>query len=308
VTRRELRRVIELFFSAASFDGDTTRIIQTVADRMVEVGELVDLKVENQRGYSAKPSRWIKLHESDAVLLGTIAMETHNFSPFHPNQFLRRFHPSDKIVTDLSRIGVIEQAFEDWLGQPGWKQFVDPSQATDSLEGLLDWYINRLDTEGSPLRLESTNIIAVNHRPGDFFGSERNPNNSRWVLCDQLGEGIYVGAQPGQNENHWIPLIIRIQKGDSRTLELHCCNDAVANTDLRNWLLVALGARNQQKEVIVLDHEASELQCTIPIPLGIQKILCLIGEPTGEWQRYTVINTVSTGNLVSRYVPEIRVQ
>lgn len=307
VTRRELRRAIEPFFSASSFDGDTKKVIQTVADRMVEVGELADLKVENQRGYSAMPSRWIRLHEHGAVFLGTTATETHRFSKCHPNQILRRFHPSDKFVADLSRIGVIEQAFENWIGQPGWKQLVDSSQVIDSLGGLLDWYINRLDTVGSPLRLESTNILAVDHRPGDFFGSERKPMNSRWIPCDQLGEGIYVGAQPGQNENHWIPLLIRIQKNTSRTLELHCRNNAAANTDLRNWLVVALGAKNQQKEVIVLDHEASEVQCTFPIPSAMRKILCLIGEPTGIW-RYAVNNAVATGSLISRCIPEIRIK
>jgi len=308
VTRRELRCVIEPFFSAASFDGDTGRIIQKVADRMVEVGELADLKVENQRGYSAMPSRWIKLQENIAVLLGTTATETHRFSPFHTNQFLRRFHPSDKIIADLSRIGVSEQSFEDWLGKPEWKQFVNPSQEIVSLEGLLDWYINRLDTEESPLILKSTNILAVDHRPGDFFGSKLKPKNSRWVSCNQLDEGIYVGAQLGQNENHWIPLLIRIQNDACRSLELHFRNDATANIDLRNWLLIALGVRNQQKEVIILDHEASKLQCTFPIPLGIQKILYLIGEPTEKWQQYAVVNTVLTGSLLSRCIPEIRVQ
>lgn len=93
-------------------------MIRDVAERMVDVGELSDLKVENQRGYSAMPSRWIELSRNDAVLLGTTATETHRFSSFHPRQFLRRFRPSDRIIADLGSIGVSQQSFEDWLGEP----------------------------------------------------------------------------------------------------------------------------------------------------------------------------------------------
>lgn len=308
VTRRELRRVIEPLFSAARFDGDTSRIVQAVADRMVEVGELADLKVENQRGYSAMPPRWIKYHENGAVLLGAFATETHQFSQFHPNQFLRRFHPSDNLVANLTRMGVHEQAFDDWFGQSGWMAYVDSSQPVNSLDELLDWYVNQLDTDGSPLRLDSSKILAVDHRPGDFFGSERKTENSRWVPCNQLNEGIYVGAQPGQNENHWIPLLIRIEKDASRTLEIHCGNNPAANIDLRNWLLVAIGARNQKKEIVFLDDEAGEVQCTFPIPATMNRTLCLLCEPTGIWQRYAASDVVSIGRLLNRYFPEIRIQ
>ncbi|TWT80637.1 hypothetical protein CA13_20820 [Planctomycetes bacterium CA13] len=307
-TRRELRKAIEPFLIAAGFEGDVNKAIQSVAGRMVDVGELADLKVENQRGYSAMPSRWIKLSDTDAVLLGTTATETHRFSSYHPNQFLRRFRPSDDIINDLAHIGVGEQSFDDWLGQPEWKSLVDSSQEFDTLSDLLNWHLNKLDQEGSPLFVSETKVLAVNHRSGEFFGGERKPERSRWTSPSKLDDGIYLAAQPGQNEHHWIPSLLRIKGSDGRSISLNCRNDSVATYDLRNWLLIALGRMNGKPEVILADHETSELQITFPAPKQAIRILQLAGEPTGKWQQFSVLDSRSTMELLSTALPEIEVR
>lgn len=307
VTRRELRRMIEPYLMAAVTDVEIEGVIQGVAERMVEAGELADLKVESQRGYASMPDRWVKLSAHEAVLLGTTQAAIQQHPHRHATQFLRRFSPSDAMIAELDRLGIVQQDFHDWLGMPEWKTFVASSQEIESLGELLDWYINRLDAEGSPLRLDATRILAVVPRPGDFFGSERNPGNSRWASCDGLGDGLYIGAQPGRNQNHWLPLLVRIQGAVGRTIELHCRNNAVANADLRNWLLIALGARNGHKEIIAIDRQANEVQGTFPLPIMLRKILCLTGEATGKWQRYAVTNADATADLLSACVPEIHI-
>ena len=95
-TRRELRNSLETLLAASGFDNDAGGTIRNVADRMVVVGELADVRVENQRGYAAVPSRWIELSRNDAVLLGTVCTEQHRFQSYHPKRFLRRFRPSDE--------------------------------------------------------------------------------------------------------------------------------------------------------------------------------------------------------------------
>ncbi|EMB16038.1 hypothetical protein [Rhodopirellula europaea] len=307
-TRRELKKAIEPFLTAAGFGGDANRAIQAVAGRMVDIGELADLKVENQRGYSAMPSRWIKLSETDAVLLGTTATETDRFSPYHPNQFLRRFRPSEEIINDLARIGVSEQSFDEWLGQPGWKSLVDPSQEIETLTGLVKWHLNKLGQEGSPLVVSETKVLAINHRPGEFFGSERKPERSRWTSPANLDDGNYLAAQPGRNEHHWIPTLLRIEGSDARSIPLNFRNDPASTYDLRNWLLIALGGMNGKPEVILADHEMSELQFTFPAPRQAKRILQLAGEPTGKWQQYAVLDSRSTMELLSAALPLLRTQ
>lgn len=308
VTRRELRKSIEPFFIAAGFEVDVNQAIQPVTGRMVQVGELADFKVENQRGYSGMPSRWIKLSDMNAVLLGTTATETHRFSSYHTNQFLRRFRPSDDIINDLARIGVSEQSFDAWLGEPGWKSLVDPSQEIETLSGLLDWHLTKLDQEGSPLIVSETKVLAINHQPGEFFGSERKPEHSRWTSPAELDDGVYLAAQMGNNEHHWIPTLMRIEGRNARSIFLNCRNDAAATYDLRNWLLIALGAMTRKLEQLKADHAASEIQCTFPMPTQIVRILNLLGEPTGSWNQYAVFDSRIASELLLNAVPELQVQ
>ncbi|EMI19542.1 hypothetical protein RMSM_03531 [Rhodopirellula maiorica SM1] len=307
-TRRELRKAIEPFLVAAGFEGDVNKAIQLVAGRMVDVGELADLKVENQRGYSAMPSRWIKLSDTDAVLLGTTATETHRFSSFHPNQFLRRFRPSDSIVTDLTQIGVNEQSFEDWLGEPSWKSLVEPTDGIESLADLLEWQIAKLDQEGLPLFLDETKVFAIDHSPGGFFGKVRVPEGGRWTSPTQLGEGIYIGAGPGQNQQHWIPILLRIDGSQSKSVSLNCRNDATATYELRNWLLIALGHQSGKNEVVIADHESEKIRFTFPAPSHAIRILKLAGEPSANWQEYDVSESRSAVKLLSHSMCELHIQ
>lgn len=306
-TRRELRKAIEPFLIAVGFEGDVNNVIQSVAQRMVDVGELADLKVEKQRGYSAMPSRWIKLSDTDAVLLGTTATETHRFSLYHPNQFLRRFRPSDDIINDLARIGVGEQSFDDWLGQPEWQSLFDPSQQLDTLSDLLDWHLNKLDQEGSPLFVSETSVLAVNHKPGNFFGSERRPERSRWTHPSKLNEGVYLAAQPGISEHHWIPTLLRIEENQGKSISLNCRNDSTATYDLRNWLLIAIGKMNELPEQLYIDHDSCEIQCTFPIPKQIGRALNLLGEPTGKWQQYAVLDPRVAAGLIAYAFPMLQI-
>jgi|GEM_PF-2632064 len=306
-TRRELRKAIEPFLIAAGFKGDVNKVIQAVVGRMVNVGELADLKVENQRGYSAMPSRWIKLSDTDAVLLGTTATETHRFSLYHPNQFLRRFSPSGDIVNDLANIGVGEQSFDDWLGQPDWKSLLDRSQQVDTLSELLNWHINKLDEEGSPLYASETKVLAVNNKPGEFFGSERKPERSRWTPPSRLTDGIYLAAQPGQSEHHWIPTLMRIEGNEGKSIPLNCRNDSAATYDLRNWLLISIGEKNSTPERVDVSFESCELQCTFPITKQIERVMNLLGEPTGKWQQYAVLDPRVAAGLITHAFPMLQI-
>ena len=306
-TRRELRKVIEPFLIAAGFQGDVNKAIQAVVGRMVDIGELAHLKVENQRGYSAMPSRWIKLSDTDAVLLGTTATETHRFSSYHPNQFLRRFRPSVGSRNDLARIGVGEQSFDHWLGQPDWRSLLDPSQDIDTLADLLNWHIKKLDHEGSPLSVRETRILAVSHQPGEFFGSELTPERSRWTHPCKLNNGIYLAAQPGQNEHHWIPTLMQIEGDEGKSISLNCRNDSAATYDLRNWLLIAIGEKNATPERVDIFHDSCEVQCTFPITKQIERVLNLLGEPTGSWQRYTVLDLRVAAGLIGYAFPMLEI-
>lgn len=303
-TRRELRKAIEPFLIAAGFNTDANAVIRDVADRMVGIGELADLRVENQRGYAALPSRWIELHENDAVLLGTTATETHRFFSCHPHQFLRRFRPQDRIVADLDRIGVYKQSFNDWLGEPGWKKLVDTTQRIESLSDLLGWHIAKLEEEGILFSLSDTPILAIKNQPGVFFGQPWDNKNSRWIAPSKLPDGIYLGAQHGYAERQWHPLLLSISAGVGKSRALHCNNDNSAVHELRNWLLIALGSHRSCSERVEVDLNNCEIQLTFPAPAQLRSCLNLAGEESKTW-RYSVLDSRATERLLSRAFPEI---
>lgn len=303
-TRRELRKAIEPFLIAAGFNTDANAVIRDVADRMVEIGELADLRIEHQRGYVALSSRWIELYENDAVLLGTSATETQRFFSCHPRQFLRRFRLQDRIVTDLEKIGVYKQSFDEWLGEPGWKKLVDTTQRIESLSDLLGWHVAKLEEEGVLFSLSETPILAIKNKPGEFFGQPWDNENSRWIAPRNLPDGIYLGAQHGYAERQWHPLMLSISAGVGKSRTLHCNNDITAVHELRNWLLIALGSKKSSLERIEVDTRNCELHLTFPAPAQLSRCLKLAGEESKSW-RYSVLNTQATQRLLIKAFPDI---
>lgn len=290
VTRRELRKTIEPFFQAAGFEEDAGSIIREVADEMVELGEIADLRVENQRGYAALASRWIRLSDNVAVLLGTTATEKHRFHSYHPMQFLRRFRPKADIVLDLENAGVYEQSFADWLGEPNWLRFCERNEHIESLDALLSFYIEALDSEGAIFSSDSTSILAIKNQPGEFFGQPWDSGRNRWTPPSELSDGIYIGAQKGFAERQWHPLLLKISSAGCKSHFINYNNSIYESFELRNWLLIALAARNAKPEKILVDHGGSELQLTCPLPTQIIRCLKLVGESSGGW-RYSVLNS-----------------
>jgi len=304
VTRRELRKTIEPFFLAAGFDEDTGAIIREVADEMVELREIADLKVENQRGYAALASRWIRLSDNVAVLLGTTATEKDRFHSYHPMQFLRRFPPKADIIHDLENAGVYEQSFDDWLGRPAWLRFCKDGEQIESLEELLSVHIDNLESEGAPFSKDSTSILAVRNQPGEFFGQPWDIGPNRWTSPSELPNGFYIGAQKGFRENQWHPLLLKISGDGCKSHFVNHLNSTADSFELRNWLLLALAARLGRRERMFVDHESSEFQITCPLPAPVFRCLTLAGEASTGW-RYSVLNSRALVEKLNRSFPFI---
>ncbi|MEO8498636.1 MAG: hypothetical protein ABI614_26545 [Planctomycetota bacterium] len=297
-TQRELRNSLEAMLVASGFDNDASGFIRNVADRMVAVGELADVRVENQRGYAALPSRWIELSKNDAVLLGTVCTEQHRFHSSHPKQFLRRFRPSDSIVTDFDRIGVKRQSFADWFGPPEWLRLVRTDETLSGLEALWSWYVSQLRARGAPLDLQHTKTLAIAPKPGTYFGRPWNLGTTRWTKPTDLPDGCYLAAQQGYHERQWHPLIIEIAGSEACSLLVGEGLSSSEAYDLHNWLLLARAESVRVREQIIVDTWSCEIALTCPAPRQLAGALDLIGEPAGIW-RHSVLDVAATIELLS---------
>lgn len=296
-TRRELRNSLATFLSASGFDKDAGEVIRDVADRMVVVGELADIRVENQRGYAVLPSCWIELSGNDAVLLGTVCMEQHRFQSHHPQQYLRRFCPSDSIVSDLDRIGVKRQSFTEWYGPAEWLRLARADETLTSLADLWSWHVSQLHARGAPLDLQNTKILAIAPEPGAYFGRPWKPGRTRWTKPADLPDGCYLAAQPGHRERQWHPLVIAMTGGEARSLLIGQGLSSIEAYDLQNWLLLARAEAMGVREKIMVDTRACEIAFTCPLPRQLTRVLGLIGEPSGSW-KYSVRDAAAMTNLV----------
>lgn len=297
-TRRELRNSLEALLAASGFDNDAGGIIRNVADRMVVVGELADLRVENQRGYAAVPSRWIELSENDAVLLGTVCTEQHRFQSYHRKQFLRRFRPCDSIVTDLDRIGVKRESFAEWCGPPEWLRLVRTDERLASLADLWSWHVSQLHARGAPLDIQYTKTLAIAPQPGAYFGRPWSSGRTRWTKPVDLPDGCYLAAQPGHHERQWHPLIIEMTGGEARSLLVGQGLSSSEAYDLHNWLLLARAEFMGVREKIIVDTQACEIALTCPPPRQLTRVLDLIGEPNASW-KYNVRDAAAITSLIS---------
>lgn len=297
-TRRELRNRIEALLVASGFDDDAGRLIRDVADRMVAVGELADIRVENQRGYAASPSRWIALSEKDAVLLGTVCTEQHRFHSSHPKQFLRRFRPSDRIVSDLDRVGVTRQSFAEWYGPPEWLRLVRTNETLNGLEDLWQWHVSQLRERGASFDLQYTKTLAIAPQPGAYFGRPWSSGRTRWTKPIDLPDGCYLAAQPGHHERQWHPLIIEMTGGEARSLLVGQGLNSSEAYDLHNWLLLARAEVMGVREKIMVDTQVCEIALTFPPPRQLTRVLGLVGESIESW-KYNVRDAAAMTNLVS---------
>lgn len=296
-TRRELSKSIETLLRSSGFDDDVGGCIRGIADRMVMVGELLDVRVDNQRGYAALPSRWISLSKDSAVLLGTVFTEQHRFQSYHAKQFLRRFHPSGSIVSDLDRIGVKRQSFAGWFGAPEWLRLARTDETLRGLGDLWQWYVSQLRDRGALLDLQHTKALAIVPKPGAFFGRPWSPGRTRWAKPGKLPDGCYLGAQPGYNERQWHPLIIEISGCESRSLLVGEGLKSSEAYDLYHWLLLARAESMEVREQIIVYTGSNQIALSFPAPRQLVSSLELIGESTATW-KYSLFDVAAVVDLI----------
>jgi len=283
-TRRELRANIMPMLEAAGFSADAGASIRRVADEMVDIGELVDLRVDHQRGYAAWPSRWVRLGATSAAILGVSITDHLELEPAHDLQCVRRFNPQEAdVVASLADQGVLEETFETWYGQPSWCNCMTADPMPQTLANLWAWQVREVENRGAEFAPNDTAIQAIAPTPGNFFQWPPKAASGRWTSPASLPEGVYLGAQPGHHERHWVPLMILLDSGIGRSLILESGSDNESHWELFCWLLVARGTEYPQREQIHVDYEGSTIKPSFPLPSQIQRCLKLCGESLGKW-------------------------
>jgi hypothetical protein len=250
---------------------------------MAQIGELSHVRIDGQKGWASRPSRWLRLGNHLAAVLGVAAVRHIIGRPNQSGQYVRRFDPLDEaIVGQLSAQGIHEEPIEKWMGTPDWHQWLDSTTSITSLDELWRFQVRRLQERGDPFDPTNSSLLCIGPAPGDFFGRPTLGGQGRWVSPSQLPNGIYLGAQIGYSESHWRPLIIELSDGKGISLLLDGGKDSASAWQLLRWLLIARGIVIAQEERV--DATSSGIQLTFPIPEQLRRYLTLVAENEASWK------------------------
>ena len=283
MTRRELRQRLTPILDVAGFGPKSIERARELADEMADIGESAHVQIDGQRGWASRPSRWLRLGNCLAVVLGVSAIPNSIAGPTQDRQFVRRFDPTDiSALRQLAAQGIEEQPLEKWIGTPDWHAWTKSANSARSLDELWRSQVHRLQERGDPFDPGDSKLLCVGPAPGSFFGQPVPGGQGRWVAPSQLPDGIYLGAQVGYSDSHWRPLLVELSNAKGTSLLLDVGSDSVATWELFRWLLIARGLAVGAEEIV--DINASEIQLTFPVPKQLTRYLKLVAESENNWR------------------------
>ena len=307
LTRRELKNALVPILQTAGYSEEAWSAIRKVAEDMVLVGELIEIRCDHQRGYAAMPSRWVRLGANQAAILGVVDTKKLNLAIKHPLQFVRRFDCNDiAMIQTLAEQKTLEEDYPSWIGRPDWQTrgFCKSDECPESLSVLWAWQLNQLERFGDRFELAESSIVAVEPSPGNFFGS-CSKSDGRWRPVRDLPNGTYLAAQPGHTEMHWRPSFVSLSDGIGHSILLDSGDKET--WEYFNWLLLARSVAEGYNELVLATEDSDQVQVTWPAPQQFRRLLCLIGEDIGKW-RYHVHACADFKGLIDMSFEGISVQ
>jgi len=170
-----------------------------------------------------------------------------------------------------------------------------------TLTSLWSWQVSEVESRGADFAPDDTAIQAVAPTPGSFFQWPPKATSGRWTSTANLPDGVYLGAQPGHNERHWLPLLIVLANKTGRSLLLDGGPDQYSHWELFRCLLIARGTEYPDREQIFLDRNRSFAKATFPVPAHLQRCLKLCGEYLGKWKYHFSVIEESIRTLESAF-------
>ena len=120
---------------------------------------------------------------------------------------------------------------------------------------------------------ENAAVRVVAGNPGTYFGSGSGAKlEGRWT--DVPADGVWCGVRAGYSENHWQPVLVKVD-GDSRfVLDLHDWNEW-------KWALLARGLAVGKPEVCERTNVA--VTFSYPLPDEVTRLMHLIADSRKGW-------------------------
>ena len=280
-SRAAILRYAREQLEAAGLQDRASSHLNDVLDQLVRLGECAEVGVGYERYIAPALARWIRIGQGTGALIGAapVPKEIVELPGAHGSDVVRRIcvHDDDHLAA-LHIAGVREISLEEWLRPFGYLRHAVRRKGSmlRSDEVWLSRFWEVLDTtladEGLPLGNDA-DVRAVIGNPGTFFGRHyAELCEGRW--SDSAPDGIWCACRRGYSEVHWHPIIVRVNGGERRALDLF---------DWDEWRWALLGRARWigvDEQVQRLD---GEVRLTFQAPDQFVAAMDLLGPRRATW-------------------------
>ncbi len=252
-----------------------------VLDRLIEMGECVDVVIGHERYVAPADRRWIGVGGGEAVLLGPVLPPPETpLVPDLPGEHLaQRVRMGSDDGIDLESRGVAKVSMAEWLEPLAFERHAcrrmgEPLRLDQfDLAAFWDQLALAVGEDGLPLGPDAE-LRVVAGEPGAFFGRLRAPApEGRWT--DAPPEGLWCGYRRGHGEERWLPALISADESHRRALDLF---------DEDEWRGSLLARSRAIGPPEVAHRVGDDYRVTWPLPAQLRAAMDIIGVPTGPWR------------------------
>ena len=274
---RHARRQLD----AASVLDRASPLLNEVLDGLVRLGEYAEVDIGHQRYIAPTMPRWMPTGPATGAMLGAAVVPEGvvELPGDGGRDLVRRIRVrDDDDLATLHIAGIRETSLEEWLRPLGYLRHAARRKGggirSDEVSLSQFWELLEatLTDEGLPLGDEAE-VRAVTGEPVGFFGQFRTEQSEgRW--SDSAPDGVWCAYRRGYSEAHWHPIIVAVNGGERRALDLF-------DTDEWRWALLARAHRIGADERV--ERLGSEIRLTFPAPEQFATAMDLLGPRRGPW-------------------------
>ncbi len=267
---------------AAGLRDEASGKLAKVLRQMVRLKECVEVHIDGETYIAPARPQWIRSGYESATLLGVEPVPdgiVEQFPDTWRRDIVRRiFVRDEQEQADLHLAGVRETSLEEWLRPNEYLLHAMRREArlirSDELSLAQFWelLVSAVQEEGLPLGNDAE-VRLVCDDPGKYFGRHNSEAcEGRWT--EGAVDGIWCAYRRGYNQAHWHPIIVAIDGGHLRALDLY-------DTDEWCWALLARGKSTRVEERV--ERRNGVVQLTFPAPDQFVAVMDLLGQRRSGW-------------------------
>ena len=281
-SKAKLLSYARIQLEAAGLRDQTSGQVTRVLRRMVRLGDCVEIRIDGAAYIAPAQPQWIRSGHESAALLGVEPVPdgiVERVPDGWSMDIVRRIVVrNDQDLAALRIAGVRETSLEEWLRPHEYvlhamrrkSQLIRSDEL--SLAQFWELLVSALQEEGLPLGSDGE-VRLVSGEPGEYFGKHYSETcEGRWT--EVVSDGIWCAYRRGYSQAHWHSIIVAIDGGHLRALDLY-------NRDEWCWALLARGRSTRAEERV--RRRDGVVQLSFPAPDQFVAAMDLMGPRLSGW-------------------------